>query len=452
MNSVKDLLLADFNLYRRYMFPNQFFGKWQDSAGVDMMAFKRDMDAGNTPALLLSCPPQHGKSEISLQFISWLIANDPLNCQAAYASVSKSLCRKAILKIRSIIYSPRYISMFGALQVKKDTEGAIYFGEKGMMLATTVSGQIVGETIRFILIDDPIKNRRESKNPLIKSRARDWFDADVCTRLTFDGGIMSIQTRWAVDDLYAHILDRYPDARSINFKAIDDSGEALFPELKPIEFLIKRREAMRALDWASLYMGLPTVDGGELFDVDKIRFYSDQPKQFDTVFAVSDTASTAKNYSDYTVIASFGITSSGDLYVLDVMRDKIETPFLESRILDFWGKNKTCQYLSIENKSSGIGLIQSLKVANLPVRVIQRGAGQVVLNRALDACATVYEGRVHFPSWLRDSEIMQELRAFPSAPHDDFVSVLCDGIEELRSRDAHKGASFNTKTFKRGVR
>ena len=448
--TTKDLLLSDFNLYRRYTFPDTIFPEWQDKAGLEFGRFYDECQNGGVPALLLSAPPQHGKSTLVLQFASWLIAKNPAKAQVCYASVSHSLCKKAIRNLRRIIFSKRFQRVFGSLDISKNTDSRIDFGETGYFLATTVGGQIVGETLDLVLIDDPHKNRAESRSKTIKERVKDWFDNDVSTRLTKSGGILSIQTRWAVDDLYSHIAQAYPDAKHLNFKAISDEGEALFPELKPLSFLLKRKAAMKPLDWASLYQGSPTHEGGEMLDIAAIRYYTTAPDKFRFRFVIADTASTAKNYSDYTVFGYFGITDKLDLYLLDYKRLQCETPALECEAVEFWKKCKGAQYFGIENKSSGIGLNQVLKLKGLPLKPIQRGAGQGIVDRALDYGAIITQGRFYAPEWLRnDKDVITELTAFPNAPHDDFVSVLLDGLQEVCRLDSVQQVNFTSNGFNR---
>lgn len=430
--STKDLLLGDFNLYRRYMFPETVFGEWQDLAGDSFNKFHESMTNEDLPALLLSAPPQHGKSTLAIQYASWFMAKYPNSAQVAYSSVSHSLCKKAIRNLRRIIFSKKFKKLFYDLRITKNTESKLEFGQNGMFLATTVGGQIVGETIQLAIIDDPHKNRAESRSLPIKTKVKEWFDNDISNRLTKDGGLLSIQTRWAVDDLYNHISEAYPGAKHLNFKAIDEQGNALFPELKPLKFLQKRKDALHALDWASLYQGEPTYAGGEMLDMESIRYYNNPPDLWKMRFIVADTASTAKNYSDYTVFGFFGITPKLDLYLLNFKRFKTETPKLESEAVEFWKQSKGAQFFAIENKSSGIGLLQALKLKSLPIRSIERGTGQGIVDRALDYGSVISQGKLYLPEHIRNNtDIITELTAFPNAPHDDFVSVLLDGMQEL---------------------
>jgi predicted phage terminase large subunit-like protein len=448
--STKELLLEDFNLYRRYMFSGTIFGEWQDVAGNSFNDFHKSMINEDLPALLLSSHPQSGKSTLAIQYASWFMVKNPLTAQVAYSSVSHSLCKKAIRNLRRIIFSKRFQKVFGDLNVTKNTDTKIEFGINGMFLATTVGGQIVGETIQLVIIDDPHKNRAESRSLTIKEKVKDWFDNDVSTRLTKDGGILSIQTRWAVDDLYNHIATVYPDSKHLNFKAIDEQGNALFPELKPLSFLLKRKSAMHPLDWASLYQGEPTYSGGEMLDMEAIRYYNNPPDLWKMRFIVADTASTAKNYSDYTVFGFFGITPKLELYLLNFKRFKTETPKLESEAVEFWKQSKGAQFFAIENKSSGIGLLQALKLKSLPIRSIERGTGQGIVDRALDYGSVISQGKLYLPEHIRhNTDIITELTAFPNAPHDDFVSVLLDGMQELNKLLTVDNVTFTNNNLNR---
>jgi predicted phage terminase large subunit-like protein len=79
------------------------------------------------------------------------------------------------------------------------------------------------------------------------------------------------------------MLEAFPNARELRFKAIatEDEfdketgellrrkGEALFPEFKSLDFLLKQKAPMTQGGWESLYQQNPIIVGGGIFPVEK---------------------------------------------------------------------------------------------------------------------------------------------------------------------------------------
>ena len=49
------------------------------------------------------------------------------------------------------------------------------------------------------------------------------------------------------------------------------AGDALFPELKPLDFLLEQRKLLTEASWQSLYQQNPIIVGGGIFPIDKLR-------------------------------------------------------------------------------------------------------------------------------------------------------------------------------------
>ena len=76
----------------------------------------------------------------------------------------------------------------------------------------------------------------------------------------------------------------------------------------------------------------------------------------------------------------------------------------------------------IENKASGISLIQDLKLRGIPVIAVNPDGDKY--RRASAVTGLVQAGLVHlpeYPPWVND--YIEELAAFPEAAHDDQVDA-----------------------------
>jgi hypothetical protein len=94
--------------------------------------------------------------------------------------------------------------------------------------------------------------------------------------------LIMITTRWHVDDPAGRLIERYGDRVTIaRYPAIAecnekyrDAGEALFPELKSLDFLMERRKLYTEASWAALYQQNPFIVGGGIFPIEKLTTLS----------------------------------------------------------------------------------------------------------------------------------------------------------------------------------
>src|SRR5690606_14668027 len=56
------------------------------------------------------------------------------------------------------------------------------------------------------IIDDPVKNSEEANSEVIREKIYQWYQSTLYTRLTPDGRIIIVMTRWHEDDLVGRLL------------------------------------------------------------------------------------------------------------------------------------------------------------------------------------------------------------------------------------------------------
>lgn len=74
-----------------------------------------------------------------------------------------------------------------------------------------VGGPLTGKGCRRMVIDDPFKNAEEANSETIRRKNMDWFRTAAYTRLTPDGAIIMVATRWHEADITGVILDEMKD-------------------------------------------------------------------------------------------------------------------------------------------------------------------------------------------------------------------------------------------------
>ena len=134
-----------------------------------------------------------------------------------------------------------------------------------------------------MLIDDLIKDREEANSETVRKSLHEWYAFVAYTRLTRGGAIIIIQTRWHEDDLAGRLLREHAnegwDVLSLPAIAEQDEGfrkegEALWPDLFPLEVLSRIREAVGSAAWASLYQQRPAAAEGSIFKRDMVGIIS----------------------------------------------------------------------------------------------------------------------------------------------------------------------------------
>src|SRR5262249_25090347 len=137
-------------------------------------------------------------------------------------------------------------------------------------------------------------------------------------------------------DLIGRLLaERGDHWTQINLPAIDEGGNALWPEEWPIEALRHRRAEVGEWEFASLYMGMPRPRGSEVFKTPV--FYENPEIAGRKIIIGVDPAASAKNRADYSAavvlaVAGYGAEMRAD--VLEVVREHLEIPELCTKLLD----------------------------------------------------------------------------------------------------------------------
>ncbi|ETR72943.1 MAG: chaperone and heat shock protein 70 [Candidatus Magnetoglobus multicellularis str. Araruama] len=453
----------NFWAYRRYIRGREFLYNWFI---VDMtrnlQQFYIDYKRGLKPIYIFNTPPQHGKSWALSDLISFICADDP-GLRVIFGSFSDALgirtnnyCQRTWSSSRSKAIFPDFNIPLSnvvtqANQFKRNKSLIEYYSVKnqkvGYFRNTTVNGAVTGESLDIGIIDDPLKGRKEANSKLILDSIWDWFTDDYYTRASKNAGFLIVMTRWGVSDLVGRILARMSESdnyiKLIKYKAIAEEdeqyrkkGEALFPELKDINFLLKRKSLMTDIGWQSTYQQEPILTGGNIFKESYWRYWTELPK-LKLKFITVDTAQKTKTINDYTVFQCWGLGVDGKIYLLDKLRDKLESPDLRKYAYKFYQSHNTpvrkpgdihLQGMYIEDKSSGTGLIQELKRLSCKIYNVQRSTDKVF--RAEDDAPYVASGHVLLNKNVPGVEnIVSEGKNFPNDVYDDDIDCTMTAIE-----------------------
>jgi predicted phage terminase large subunit-like protein len=281
-----------------------------------------------------------------------------------------------------------------------------------------------------LLIDDPLKDREEADSELQRQKVWDWYTSTAYTRLAPGGRVILIQTRWHADDLSGRLIaeeERGGDKwEKLELPAINDNGEALWPEFYPIETLERYRKVLPIRDWSALYQQRPTPDEGAYFKREWFRFYDAMPTNLRT-YGASDYAVTAKG-GDYTVHVVAGVDPDDNIFIIDVWRSQAETHHWVDAYIDLIARWKPLMWAQESGqiiKSLGPFIDRRMRERRVYCAQEQMTSVADKPTRARSFQARAAMGKVYLPHnapWVAD--LMGELLTFPAGRHDDQVDAL----------------------------
>jgi len=445
------LARADFWRFRLLMHKRLKVGWWQREVSEKLQQFHADYKAGLRPQLIITAPPQHGKSTIINDFLLWSIGKDSelsdSELKIIYASFSDALGVRANRRIQRYIATKRYQDIFPKFAPTHKTLDLILYGEDGYFRNTTIGGAITGESMTWGVIDDYTKGRAESNSATIRDKVWEWFTSDFSTRFSDDGAFLCICTRWHVDDLIGRLVEMKPSTKVLKYHALAEhdepnrkQGEPLFPEHKSVEFLNDIKSVMSAAAWNSLYQQNPTIAEGNFFKPDFINTVDALPSGLQVVRAW-DFAGTA-NGGDYTVGLKFGYDKHNrEGYIIDIVRGQYAPEDVERVLLATAQADGRAVKILLPQDPAQAGKYQAknfIKLLSGYSVTAERVTGDKE-TRASSVAAQANIGNIKASRGAWNRLFIEELRLFPNGVNDDQVDALSDSFNNFVNK---KSGSF----------
>lgn len=359
-------------------FSTWVFPEWQTNWHHEILcrAIHRLIN-GQSRRLLINMPPRSGKTQVvSRHLPAWYLGHNP-DALIMTCSCSSSLAKKNSRDVQRIIRSPRYRQLFPNVKLvprsgKKEGQDGIRTaeeweidGREGSYKGVGVGQSIVGRGADLIVIDDPVDSAEAARSLAEREKVWEWYVMDVRTRLDKPSGpIIAMGTRWHDDDLFGKLLKMQKDEPEsdrwevIDLPAIADGdcipedkahrqmGEPIWPTnpLFTLEELRTTRAGMTEYQWAALYQRKPMPEGGALFKEAWFHYVEDRgtywrfedgsqiTKSVCVVYTVLDPACSVAESADFSSIMTVSRTPSGQLIVIDVVRERLGVEQLAPRL------------------------------------------------------------------------------------------------------------------------
>jgi predicted phage terminase large subunit-like protein len=459
---------VSFWAYRQYIRPDMLLGWWQREVAHHFQEFWHDYLAGKRPKLALVSPPQHGKSVQVEDFISWCLGKNP-DINTIFASYGDELGVRTNLDLQRTMLSLRFRKIFPMTVLPtghdrldptmRNTALLQFVGRKGSFRNTTVNGPVTGLGLDLGFIDDPIKGRAEANSPTTRNKTWDWFTDDFFSRFSKDAGFLVLCTRWHLDDPVGRMKEQFgDDMKVLVWPAIAEhdekyrrKSEALFPEHKPLSFLLERKAVMSQASWQAEYQGMPILAGGGILPIEKIRIVETvAPRDIVDSVRYWDKAGT-EDGGAYTCGMLMYKLRDGSYLIADVVRGQwsamkreqfiLQTAQLDERdrfagVKPGLGANKPMVRIFVEQepgsggKESAENTVRMLAGHSAAADRVSGSSGSKEV-RADPFAAQVQAGNVSILAADWNRALLEEFETWPSGRYKDQVDAAAGAFNKL---------------------
>ena len=212
--------------------------------------------------------------------------------RALLCSYNQTQAQKFSRNIRRLVRS-----LGVALSPERDAAGEWETVTGGGLRAVGAGAGVASVNADGIIIDDPIGSRDEAESPAHRARVYDWLTNDILARAEPHTWVILTMSRWHKDDPVGRLLDQQGERwHVVDLPALAeptaydkdgaveyedplgrDEGEALWPEIRPQEWLQDKRVEMGTYGFASLLQGRPRPREGGMFKWDWWQTFKDAP-------------------------------------------------------------------------------------------------------------------------------------------------------------------------------
>jgi predicted phage terminase large subunit-like protein len=266
-------------------------------------------------------------------------------------------------------------------------------------------------------------------------------------------GLVAHNTRWHVDDILGRYIQRFPDVRVLRYPAIAEhdelhrrKGEALFPEHKPLDFLLERKRLLTQPSWESIYQQHPIIVGGGQLPIEKLKVLPvfDRSKVTHTIRYWDKAGTDAADNEDaaYTAGARVHSMIDGTYVISHMVRGQWAALERETKIKT-WAEADEAMFPGHEiycEQEPGSGGKESAESTIRNLAGFRVYADKVTGHKEVRAepfCAQVQGGNVYLVAGEWISDFLDECEVWPAAKWKDQVDAASGAFNKIATNTAY---------------
>lgn len=320
--------------------------------------------------MVVNLPPRHGKSRTATKLVQWLFGNYGSDIKVMTGSYNETLSGTFAKQVRDTIAEVKtegitvYSDIFPNTKIKYGeaamSKWALEGSQQANYLATSPTGTATGFGCNIMIIDDLIKRAAEAYNANTLKQLQSWFTDTMLSRTENGFKIIVIMTRWSDEDLAGFILANYDNVIHINYKAVQDNGEMLCPQILSKKDYVLKTKKMNPDIRAANYQQEPINIKGRLYT--NLKTYTEIPRDdngnslFKYILNYTDTADEG---SDFLCSICYGMYENS-YYILDVLYSKEAMENTEPATADMLTRNNV-GFALIESNNGGKGFARNVE-------------------------------------------------------------------------------------------
>ena len=202
--------------------------------------------------------------------------------------------------------------------------------------AIGVGGAVVSRHYNLIKLDDLVGKEASESDDVMK-KTIDWYLYTESLLVRPSDEIQTYGTRWAYNDLYSHIERNEEDVELFLRSAVNDAGEALWPERFDEKALNKIRRKIGTFKFSCQYLNRPYDPEATSFDEKWLRYFNfrngmavptgrDAPADPTAMrrFMLIDPAISESSHAARTAICVVGVSADGRKWLLEVYAQRVQ--------------------------------------------------------------------------------------------------------------------------------
>jgi len=409
----KNLKLNFFKIQSPILFEREVLGVTLQPFHIEWLDFVQK----NRFTVILA-PRGSGKSTVlTVGYTVWRSLIDR-NIRTLVVSNTQRQAEIFLRQIRAYLESTQILDMFGDIRGNIWSTGELDLKGHGIqkeasITALGLNGALIGRHVDMIILDD-IVDEENSKTSYQRENVWEWYFKTLLPMLEPNGEIHIIGTRWHEDDFYSQITKADYETRI--YRAVLPDGKSYWEERFPIS-LLKEIEKPNPQVFAMQYQNEIVSVKDAIFKEEYFRYYEFLPPSVTFYQGVDLAASKKGDYFAIVTIAKDNQT--GDIYVVDAWRGHISLSKQIDKIMTKYEKYNPVM-VGIESNAYQLALANEIKSTGIPVKTVSQTSDKIT--RASRLSVYFENGQIYFNK--RDTELVNELRMFPRASHDDLFDAL----------------------------